>query len=56
MKYEKYNLELWIPTELAPENRFFQSEMKIMKEIVLHRPVNKSILRFVSHHENVRLP
>ena len=34
IKYDKYALELWISSELAPESQFYKAEMKIFKESV----------------------
>ena len=34
------DLELWISTELAPENHFHKAKMKTFKESVLHRLVD----------------
>ena len=44
-------LELWISTELVPENNFYKAKMKIFKEIVFHRLVNlfTKTQIFVSH-------
>ena len=28
-QYDKYALQLWISTELAPENQFYRAKMKI---------------------------
>jgi len=52
IKYDKYALELWISTELAIENQFYKTKMKIFKESVFHRLVNLFTVRFL--YLNVR--
>ena len=52
IKYDKYALELWISTELAIENQFYKTKMKIFKESVFNRLVNLFTVRFL--YLNVR--
>ena len=47
-KYDKYTLELWISTELVPENQFYKAKMKIFKESVFYQLVNLFKVRFLS--------
>ena len=48
IKYDKYALELWISTELVPENQFYKAKMKIFKESVFYQLVNLFTVRFLS--------
>ena len=54
IKYDKYALELWISTELAIENQFYKTKMKIFKCIP---SACESVYReiFIPQRETVRL-
>ena len=55
IKYDKYALELWISTELTPENQFYKAKMNSFSKCILS--ACESVYREISvpHRETVRL-